>query len=82
MWSRKNLYLAPYFRFECYNTQFRAPEVAGRPVDPSLDVTIVEAGITFKPHPQVVVKLSYRDTSTEAGAPVADSLFVGAGFIY
>src|SRR5205823_12031308 len=59
-----NLYLAPYFRFERYNTQYRVPDVPGRTADPSFDVTVAEAGLTFKPHPQIVVKATYRDTWT------------------
>jgi hypothetical protein len=82
LFSPKNIYLAPYFRFERYSTQYKTPAVAGRTPDASLDTTVVEAGLTFKPHPQVVVKLNYRDVSNGAGTPVADGLFVGAGFIY
>jgi hypothetical protein len=80
--SRKNLYFAPYFRYERYNTQHRTPGVGGRAPDETLDASVLEGGITFKPHPQVVVKLTYRDSYNEAGSKVADSLLLGAGFIY
>ena len=80
--SKKSLYLAPYFRCERLNTQFRVPTVAGRTGDGAQDVTIFEAGITFKPHPQIAFKVSYRDSSNEGGLAVADTLFFGAGFIY
>jgi len=80
--SRKNLYLAPYIRYERYNTQYRTPEIAGRTLDGALDVSLVETGFTFKPHPQVVVKLNYRDSFNAADRATPDGLFVGAGFIY
>lgn len=80
--SRRNMYLAPYVRFERYNTQYKVPELPGRPADASLSTSIIEAGFTYKPHPQVVVKLNYRDTRNEKGTPNADALFLGAGFIY
>ena len=67
LWSQKNIYLAPYFRYERINTQFRVPSLPGRAADPTRDVSILEAGLTFKPHPQVAVKLSYRDSSNDAG---------------
>jgi len=80
--AKSNLYLAPYFRYERFNTQFRTGALAGRAADRTQDVTIFEAGLTFKPHPQIVLKLSYRDTSNAADLPVADTLYFGAGFIY
>jgi hypothetical protein len=82
LFSRKNLYLAPYFRVERLSTQHRVPTIAGRVADSSLDLRIFEAGITFKPHPQVVVKLSYRDSSNAADSAVPDSFLIGAGFVY
>jgi hypothetical protein len=82
LFSKRNLYLAPYFRYERYNTQYETPEISGRAPNLALDVSIVEAGLTFKPHPQIVVKLTYRDTSNAADALVADQFLVGAGFIY
>jgi hypothetical protein len=80
--SRRRLYLAPYFRYERLNTQHATPEILGRVHDAKLDTTILEAGLTFKPHPQVVVKLSYRDSFNEAGSRTADSVTLGAGFVY
>lgn len=80
--SKKSQYLAPYFRFEAYNTQWGVPELAGRSAERARNVRIFEAGLTYKPNPQIVLKLSYRDSSSEAGAPVADLLLFGVGFVY
>jgi hypothetical protein len=74
-------YLAPYVRVEQYDTQAKVPTIAGRAADPGSKKRVIEAGLTFKPHAQVVVKAGYRDVDSEGTSPV-DSFFVGAGFVY
>ena len=77
-----DLYLAPYFRFERFDTQAGIPTLAGRTANPALDRTNIEAGLTFKPHPQVAIKLNYKDRQDNGTAPREDSVVFGAGFIY
>lgn len=78
----KNMYLAPFVRFEHINTQFKTPNVVGRSKDESLNEMIIDAGITFKPHPKVVIKVNYRERFNKAKKAKVDSLFVGAGFVF
>lgn len=79
----KPLYLAPYIRFENYDSQAKVPTtLAGRSADTARDVTVFEAGLTFKPHRQVVLKFNYRRNSNQKGSQLADSLYWGAGFVY
>ena len=75
------LYLAPYARFEQYDAQAKVPEIAGRKASEGSKKRVIEAGLTFKPHSQVVVKAGYRDVDSEGTSPV-DSFFIGAGFVY
>ena len=75
-------YLAPYFRFEMLDSQASIPEIAGRTKNAASKMRVIEAGLTFKPHPQVALKLSYRDTDDESSSSPVDSLFLGAGFVY
>lgn len=80
--SKRNMYLAPFIRFENYNTQASTPTIAGRTADLSKNQYILDAGVTFKPHPQVVLKVNYREIWTEASSKKADAVYFGAGFVY
>lgn len=80
--SNSGLYLAPFFRIEKFDTQLRVPTIPGRSKDDSVDRMIIDAGVTFKPHPQVVLKVNYRDETSAASADRVDSLYFGAGFVY
>jgi hypothetical protein len=82
LFSTRKLYLAPFFRFERYNTQSGVPDVPGLTANANLDTSILEAGVSFRPHRQIVIKASYRDTYSTGGAKIPDAWFLGAGFIY
>jgi hypothetical protein len=73
--------LAPFVRYELIKLHDQVP--AGTTRDPALDVDLVTAGLTYKPHPSVAVKAdwSWRKTAASSDA-VARSINVGAGFVF
>lgn len=73
-------YLAPFFRYEIFDTQDAVPRGFQRAAGAAAEVYTV--GLTWKPHPQVVVKADYRDFEVEGTADRADELNLGAGFIF
>ncbi len=60
--------LAPFVRYERYNTQERVP--AGFSADPANDRTTVTYGVTYKPIPNVAVKADWQDRKNKAGTGV------------
>jgi len=72
-------YLAPFFRYEKYNTIASAPE--GFAGDPRLNQRVFQVGLQYKPIPQVVVKADYRNFSAAQGT-VPDDFNLGFGFIF
>lgn len=73
-------YLAPFFRYESYDTQDEAP--AGFTRDASLDKTVYTVGLTYKPIPSVVLKLDYRNFDTDGAKKTADEVAFGMGFAF
>ena len=69
--------LSPFFRFERLDTQANVP--TGFTPDKSQDVTVINTGLSFKPIPNVVIKLDYRNLEAEKGK-IADEFNVGLGF--
>jgi len=58
VWKRKDMDLAPFVRYERYNTQ---REVGlGFAPDPLNDERVITAGLNFKLHPQVVLKADFQ----------------------
>lgn len=51
--------LAPFLRYERYNTQRTVD--AGFSRDPKNDEKVVTIGLQYKPHPQVVIKADYQN---------------------
>ena len=75
-------YLAPFFRYERYNTIAKAPEGwTDNPINPTKDQHIFQVGLQYKPIPQVVIKADYRNFSAAEGS-VPDDFNLGFGFIY
>jgi hypothetical protein len=74
-----NHYLAPWFRYSMYDTQDDVP--SGFVDDTNQDRDIYEVGLTYKPIPQVVFKLDYRNQDSDDGS-VPDEVRLGAGFAY
>jgi len=73
---------SPWIRFEQVDRQSEVPEIAGRPLDESLNTTSIIFGLDVKPHPNVVLKLDYAHLNDEADSPLSDELRLGAGFVY
>jgi hypothetical protein len=76
-WRRQ--YLAPFFRFERLDTQDSVP--SGRVPDRSRDQEVYTVGLTYKPHPQVALKLDYRNFEL-ARDERPDDVNLGLGFIF
>lgn len=72
-------YLAPFFRAEWVNTQADVP--SGFDADGSLKTWVFTPGLSFKPHPNVVLKFDYRNFAPDDGEQ-ADELELGFGVAF
>ena len=72
-------YLAPFFRYEQYDTIASTP--SGYKDNQNLDREIFQVGLQYKPIPNVVIKADYRNFSAKKGS-VPDDFNLGFGFIY
>ncbi|MCA9669980.1 MAG: PT domain-containing protein [Myxococcales bacterium] len=76
-------YLAVFARFEMYDTQADLPEVGGeREHHREMAKRVFDVGLTFKPHPQIVLKVDLREYWNAAGTPAVDTVYIGGGFMY
>ncbi len=73
-------YLAPFFRYELFDTQDGVP--SGFQRVPGNDVQLYTVGLDYKPHPQVVLKLEYRNFNAGNQRPRSDEVNLGAGFVF
>lgn len=74
--------LTPWVRYEDLSLQNTIPVLAGRSANPALAKQIVVIGLENKPHEQVVLKLDYVMTTTDAETDPSDEIRFGAGFAY
>ncbi|CAA9892127.1 conserved exported hypothetical protein [Candidatus Methylobacter favarea] len=72
-------YLAPFIRYERLDTIAKAPD--GFADDLSKDWQIYQAGLQYKPIPNVVLKADYRNRVAKQG-PLSDDFNLGFGFIF
>lgn len=72
-------YLAPFFRYERYDTIASAP--TGFPDDPTKDQWIYQFGLQYKPIPNVAIKADYRNFNSKGG-DLPDDFNLGFGFIF
>jgi hypothetical protein len=72
-------YLAPFFRYEQYDTIAEAPN--GFLDDETKDRHIYQFGLQYKPIPNVVIKADYRNIGAKKGS-VPDDFNLGFGFIF
>jgi hypothetical protein len=79
IWSDSSQYLAPFIRYERYDSLAKLP--AGVLDDGSFDRRIYQAGLSYKPIPNVVIKADYRNISSAAGQNPHE-FNLGLGFIY
>jgi hypothetical protein len=72
-------YLAPFFRYEQFDT------IAGTPTgfadDETKDRQIYQFGLNYKPIPNVVIKADYRNFTAKKGN-LPDDFNLGLGFIF
>jgi len=79
LWPTSTQFLAPFFRFERFDTIAAAPR--GFSDNGFWNRTIYQGGLTYKPHPNVVIKADYRNIASQSGG-VPDEFNLGVGFIY
>jgi len=72
-------YLAPWLRYSRIDTQDSVP--TGFSPDKRQDRDIFEVGLAYKPIPQIVLKLDYRNQDNAAGSD-PDEVRIGAGFVF
>jgi Ni/Co efflux regulator RcnB len=72
-------YLAPFVRFEYYDTQYSVP--GGFDANSSAEQRLWTTGLSYKPHPNVVLKVDYRDFSLVSGER-PDEVNFGIGLAY
>jgi len=77
--SGTEMSLSPFFRYERLDTQADVP--SGFTPDKSKDIQVINVGLTFKPIPNVVIKMDYRNLNAEVGK-IADEFNIGFGFIF
>lgn len=58
-------YLSPFVRYERYNTQDAVP--SGYLANPANDMTTITYGITYKPIPNIALKVDFQEKDNEAG---------------
>jgi hypothetical protein len=79
LWKDTTQYLAPFFRYERYNTLAAIPD--GFANDKLWDRWIYQGGLTYKPIPNISVKADYRNINA-SGGPLPHEFNLGIGFIY
>jgi hypothetical protein len=72
-------FLAPFYRFEWYDTQWNMP--SGFSADRSREIMVNTVGIHFEPIPNVVLKLDYRNRSAKRGQ-IPDEFNLGFGYAF
>jgi hypothetical protein len=72
--------LAPFFRYENFDTQDSVPRGFMRV--PGKAVQLYTVGLDYKPHPQVALKFEYRNFDAGNVQPKSDELNFGAGFAF
>lgn len=73
-------YLAPFFRYEAYNTLAKVP-TGFTNYDGLYDQWIFQGGLTYKPITNVAVKLDYQNFNS-AARPLPDQFNLGVAFMY
>jgi hypothetical protein len=77
--SDTDQYLAPFFRYEQFDTIAEAPD--GFFDNENMDRHIYQFGLQYKPIPNVVIKADYRNINAKKGS-VQDDFNLGFGFIF
>ena len=73
-------YLAPFVRVEYVDTQLEVPSAFTR--NDARRTWVFTPGLTFKPHPNVALKLEYRNFAPIGSTERPDELSLGMGFAF
>ena len=76
---KTNQYLAPYVRYERYDTQKQVP--TGYSKNPANSRTEYTIGLTYKPISQVVIKGEWQDLDNQANTGV-NQVNLALGYIF
>ncbi len=79
LWRDSSHYLAPFFRFERYDTL--ADVAPGWADDGTYDRWIYQGGLTYKPITNISIKADYRNVQSARGK-LPDEFNLGLGFIF
>jgi hypothetical protein len=71
--------VSPFFRYEYLDTQWNVP--SGFEADGANQAKVLTAGLSFKPHPNVVLKTDYRQFNLGRGEQ-ADEVNLGVGLAF
>ena len=77
--GRPDKYLAPFVRVEYVDPQNQVPSGFAR--DATKRFWLATTGLSFKPHPNVVLKAEYRNFSAQDGE-IPDEISLGMGFAF
>ncbi len=77
VWKRGDMDLAPFIRLEKFNTQKSVAD--GFTPNPLNDERVITAGLSFKLHPQVVIKADYQKFRTDV---TKDRFNLGLGYMF
>jgi hypothetical protein len=77
VWKRGDMSLTPFIRYERFNTQKQVAE--GFSADPLNNERVITAGMTFRLHPQVVLKADYQKFRTDN---TKDRFNLGLGYMF
>ncbi len=77
VWKRGELSMTPFIRFEKFNTQKVVAD--GFTPDPLNNERVITAGLSFKLHPQVVIKADYQKFRTDS---TKDRFNLGLGYMF
>lgn len=76
VWSRRDMRLTPFVRYERYNTQ--AEVAAGFSADPKNDERVITTGLNFYPARNVVLKADYQNFDKNNN----DRVDLGVGYMF
>lgn len=80
LWKDSTQYIAPFFRYESYNTLASVPD-GFDDYDGLYDRWIYQGGLTYKPIENVAVKFDYQNFNSAAGA-LPGQYNLGVAFMY
>ncbi len=79
IWLHGEMSLAPFVRYERFNTQRSA--ATGFSSNPANDQKVMTVGVSFKPIQQTVIKLDWQNVDNQAGTGI-DQWNIALGYIF